>query len=320
MRSRSETPCSRSFAGIGRWPHSGIPGAPTGPALRSTITESASTSRSGSSTRAARSWMSSKTIARPSWASRRGSAAEIFITAPSGHRLPRSTTSEPPASSGFDARPDHALVDDLGRRRVEVLADRAAGDGERVEVQQVADLLEHRRQPAGVVEVLHQVGAGGLEVDEPRRRRAQLVEQRERQLDPEPPGVGDQVDDRVRRAGDRVQRADRVLERLAREDVRRAQVALDELDDLASGRLGEVRAARVDRRDRRAAGQRQPERLGHAGHRRRGPHRHAVAVGARHRVLDLGEVLLADAAARAAPRGSASSPSRSRAPCRASGR
>ena len=264
--------------------------------------------------------MSSKTIARPSCASRRGSAAEIFITAPSGHRLPRSTTSEPPASSGSERGRITAFVDDLGRHGVEVLADRPAGDGQRVEVQQVADLLEHRRQPAGVVEVLHQVGAGGLEVDEPRRARAQLVEERERQLDPEPPRVGDQVDDRVGRAGDRVQRADRVLERLAREDVRGAQVALDELDDLPSRRLGEVRAAGVDRRDRRAARQRQPERLGHAGHRRRGPHRHAMPVRARHRVLDLGEVLLADAARRAAPRGSASSPSRSRAPSRASGR
>ena len=55
-----------------------------------------------------------------------------------------------------------------------------------------------------------------------------------------------------------MQRADRVLEGLARDDVRRAQVALDQLDDLAPGGLGQVRAARVDRRDRRAARRRQP--------------------------------------------------------------
>ena len=45
-----------------------------------------------------------------------------------------------------------------------------------------------------------------------------------------------------------------------------------------------------------AAGERQPKSLGHAGHRRRSPHRHAVAVGARHRVLDLGEVGFGDPA------------------------
>ena len=43
----SVTPACRSLAGIGRCPHSGIPGAPTGPAFRSTITESASMSSVG---------------------------------------------------------------------------------------------------------------------------------------------------------------------------------------------------------------------------------------------------------------------------------
>ena len=34
----SRTPCFSSFFGIGNWPHSGMPGAPTGPACCSTIT------------------------------------------------------------------------------------------------------------------------------------------------------------------------------------------------------------------------------------------------------------------------------------------
>ncbi len=88
--------------------------------------------------------------------------------------------------------------------------------------------------------------------------------------------------------------ADRVLERLAGQDVRGLEVELHELDDLAARRLGQPAPMRVDRRDGRAAGERQAERLGHAGHRRRGSHRHAVPVGARHRVLDLGELLLGD--------------------------
>jgi hypothetical protein len=75
-------------------------------------------------------------------------------------------------------RADHAIIDDLARGGVEVLADGLAGDGECVEVQEVANLLEHRRQPARVVEVLHQVIACRLEVDQPRRRHRELVEQR----------------------------------------------------------------------------------------------------------------------------------------------
>jgi hypothetical protein len=138
---------------------------------------------------------------------------------------------------------DHRLVDDLGRNRVEVLADRLARDRERVEVDQVANLLEHGRQPARVVEVLHQAVACRLEVDEPGGRRAELVEQRQREVDPDAAGVRDQVNDRVGRAGDRVQRADRVLERVVSENVGRADAPLDELDDLAAGSLGELSAA-----------------------------------------------------------------------------
>jgi hypothetical protein len=38
MRTMSRTPCFSSFFGIGSMPHSGMPGPPCGPALRSTST------------------------------------------------------------------------------------------------------------------------------------------------------------------------------------------------------------------------------------------------------------------------------------------
>ena len=130
--------------------------------------------------------MSSKTTAGPSCDRRRGSAADVFITAPSGHRLPRSTTSEPPASRGSErGRMTLASMISVGTES-RFSPERTPRDGERVEVQEVADLLEHRRQPAGVVEVLHEVIARRLEVHQPRRRLAQLVEQRKRQIDTEP--------------------------------------------------------------------------------------------------------------------------------------
>jgi hypothetical protein len=198
------------------------------------------------------------------------------------------------AVEGPRPRADHLLVPD--RRGRDVLRDRAARHGRRVEVEHVRELGHHGRQAARVVEVLHQVPAGGLEVDEPRRRRAQLVEQAERQLDADAPGEREQVQDRVRRAADRVQHADRVLERLAREDRGGPLVLLHHRDDPPAGRLREPGAPRVDRRDRRAARQRHPEALGNARHRRRGPHRHAVAVRPRDRVLDLDELLLGDPA------------------------
>ena len=92
-----------------------------------------------------------------------------------------------------------------------------------------------------------------------------------------------------------MQCSDRILERRLGEDVRGLEIALDQVDDLPTRRLGQLPSARVDGRHGGAAGQRQPERLGHAGHRRRGAHRHAVPVRARHRVLNLRELLLGDA-------------------------
>ena len=61
MRSMSVTPWRRSLAGIGSWPHSGMPGPPLGPPFLSTSTVEASTGRSSSSMCASNSARVSKT-------------------------------------------------------------------------------------------------------------------------------------------------------------------------------------------------------------------------------------------------------------------
>ena len=119
-------------------------------------------------------------------------------------------------------RRDHRTIEDLGAR--DVLAHSPARDGRRVEVKEVGDLGHHGRQPAGVVEVLHQALARGFEIDEPRSRCRQLVEASERQIDADAARVGDQVDDCIRRAGDGVQSPNGVLERIGCEEVARLDV------------------------------------------------------------------------------------------------
>ena len=122
----SRTPCCSSFFGIGSWPHSGMPGAPCGPACFSTSTESrrrrARDRRCAPPCRCSRS----NTTAGPVCRSRCGSTAAGLITAPSGARLPRSTARPSFATSGVVARPDHVVVVDL--RAGDVLAERAAVD------------------------------------------------------------------------------------------------------------------------------------------------------------------------------------------------
>ena len=120
--------------------------------------------------------------------------------------------------------PDHLGIDDLGTG--DVLADGPTTHGDRVEMQEILDLRHDGRYATGVEEVLHEESTRRLQVDEPGRRRAELVEELERQLDADPPGIRDEVQDRVRRARDRMQHANRVLESLAREDVGRPQIAV----------------------------------------------------------------------------------------------
>ena len=86
-------------------------------------------------------------------------------------------------------------------------------------MQQVRDLGKDRREAACVVEVLHEVRTRWLDVQQQRRRGRKLIEQVEWDVDAEPTGDRDEVNDRVGRAPDRVQSPDRVLERLPGHDV-----------------------------------------------------------------------------------------------------
>ena len=97
----SRIPALNNFCGIGRLPHSGMPGAPLGPAFRSTRTLLASTSRAGSSIRAFISSKLSKTMARPVCFRSLGSAAEDLMTAPVGARFPRKIASPPDSRTGL---------------------------------------------------------------------------------------------------------------------------------------------------------------------------------------------------------------------------
>ena len=170
MRTMSRTPCSRSFFGQRHVRHLGHARVARGPHPRSTSTESASTSRSGSSMRACRSSMLSKTTARPRCCSRCGDAAAGLMMAPRGARLPRSTAMPAAGISGASRGSDDVGVPDP--RVVEVVDERPPGHGDRLGIEQVLHLAQHGEQAAGAVQVVHEEPAGRLEVDEERHARA----------------------------------------------------------------------------------------------------------------------------------------------------
>ena len=77
-------------------PHSGMPGAPTGPRVAEHH-DGVGVDVEGGVVDAGGEVVDVLEDHRPALVrSSRRSAAEIFITAPSGHRLPRRTASEPP--------------------------------------------------------------------------------------------------------------------------------------------------------------------------------------------------------------------------------
>ena len=81
-------------------------------------------------------------------------------------------------------------------------------------MQVLAELAEHGAHAAGGEEVLHVVLAGGLEIHQHRGRRRSGAFSVCRSIGtPTRPAIGGEVDDRVGRAADGQQHAQRVLDR-----------------------------------------------------------------------------------------------------------
>jgi hypothetical protein len=105
--------------------------------------------------------------------------------------------------------------DDVG------IPDGVAGDGidqraachrDRRRVEQVGDLGEDGKGPARPEQVLHEVLAGRLQVDQQRHTGPDPVEVGKAEIDPEAPRDGEQVHDSIRRPADGRKRDDGVGE------------------------------------------------------------------------------------------------------------
>ena len=164
-------------------------------------------------------------------------------------------------------REDHPAVG-LAADVVELLADAAAARGHAVAVEQAGaqQLLQHDRHAAGLVEILGDVLPAGLEVDEVGGVAEDVADVLEGELDPRLVRDRRQVQPAVGRAAGAGDDARGVLEALPRDDVAGADVLLEEPHhrDAARGRVlvaalvGRGRAGRVEERE--------PDRLGDAGH------------------------------------------------------
>ena len=186
---------------------------------------------------------------------------------------------------------DHVAVP--AHRILHVLPQGVAVRGHRILVEEpgFGKLLVHRGQSTRVVEVLHQVLAGRHEIHDARHVAPERVPVVEGEVGADAPGQRQQVHDRVGGAADGAVGTNGVLERLGRKDLRHGEILLHHLHDPPARHMRENVAPRVRGGDGGVGRQRHAERLGHAGHRRRGSHRHAVTDRARHARFRVHELL-----------------------------
>ena len=148
-------------------------------------------------------------------------------------------------------------------------AERAAVDAARVAVGDAGadELARDEADAAGLVHVGGDVAAARLQVGDDRGALGDLVEVLELERDPDLAGDREQVQDAVRRAAGAGDGGDRVLERVAREDLGRANVVADERHHELAGLAGRLGLRRVRRRDAREPARADAEEVDHERHR-----------------------------------------------------
>ena len=105
---------------------------------------------------------------------------------------------DPAGRNGSRFSADHLTVPAASVRNV--LADSVAAHCGLVQVEKVFDLPHDSGQPPRLVEVLHEVLAGGHQVDEDGYLRPEPVEVGQLEVDLDPPSDRQQVDDGIGRA------------------------------------------------------------------------------------------------------------------------
>ena len=186
------------------------------------------------------------------------------------------------------------LVETVFPAVLQVLAQGLAGDGQGVQVEEALDLLHHRRDAAGVVEILGGPVAGGADVQQIVHAPVETVEVVPVQLHAELLGDGRQVQQGVGGAGDGRVDDDGVLKGLPGDDLVGGQALPGQLDGLFSGLIGRFPQLLAGGGHQGAARQHQPQGLRHNLHGGRRAHEGARAAGGAGVLLVVGELLLGD--------------------------
>ena len=176
------------------------------------------------------------------------------------------------------------------------VADRLAGHGRGVAVEQagLVEPTDHERDAAGAVEVGRHVAAAGLEVAEQWGLPGDAVEVLDVELDARLVGDREQVQDEVGGAARHRPCGDRVLERLAGDDVGRRAALLEHLEHEPAAVLRDLALPAVLGGHHRASHRRDPKHLERHRHRVGGELAAAGAGAGARVVLEVEQVVVAE--------------------------
>ncbi len=158
------------------------------------------------------------------------------------------------------------------------IADGAAGYAGRIEIEQRLELAEESGQAAGMVEMLHVMGAGGLEIEQHRDVPAQPIEDLQVDIHAGAAGYGSQMNQAIGGPADGLQDDHGIAHGGCGDQVPWLGRAGDgHLSGAPAAGLGNAAAVRVRGGRRGAHGQRQSQRFDDAGHGAGRAHDHAGA-------------------------------------------
>ena len=183
----------------------------------------------------------------------------------------------------------------LDFRRLDALAERYAGNGHAVEVQQarnLADFIEDGADAAGGVDIFDMPAAGGRDLADVGALGTDGVDPVQIVFDAGLVGDGQGVQDGIGRAAHGHIEDEGVIERFLRDNRQRLDVFADHFDDLLAGLLVQVLPPRVGRQDRAVAGQGHADRLAQAVHAVGGEHARAASLRGAAGTFQFRELLL----------------------------
>ena len=195
--------------------------------------------------------------------------------------------------NGLVERP-HYVLDKARTGKLDLFTERTPGDSQGIEVQQGFKFTKQRGHTASLVEVLHVVLAGGLEVEQHRGLSSHPVQCVQVNVLANPPRNCRQMNDAIGRSANGQQHPHGIFKCGGREYFVDGQALMCHLHGSCSGRFGDADAVRCHSRRRCTSWHGHAQCFGDAGHGAGRAHHRASSHAGHQLIVDLSSFLSID--------------------------